>query len=480
MARPICKLVRVGAAASAFAVAALAHATPAFVNGLALPATMIDASGGSTVNTGRLGCFSDIYYDTNRNEWWALSDRGPGGGTLDHATRVQRFTLDVNTATGAISNFQVKQTVIFTDAAGAALNGRAPSPANVLGGSFDPEGFVINPRTGNMIVSDEYGASVAEFDRSGKLVLSYTIPENIKPTTAPGVYNYDPDANTAGRRINRGFEGLAISPDGKYAYAMLQSAMVNEGGANGTYNRIVKFDTTTGKAVAQYAYKMEGSSQGRGISVLVAINDHEFLVLERNNRGVGSASELTTQNKKVYRIDLTGADDISTTVMTDGAFAGKAATKTSTPFLDLGANTLAALGGAVPEKFEGLAIGPRLDDGSFLTLAGTDNDYSVSQIAGSATQYDVYFKSGTSNRLQCDTGTFAHCVVVKANGTPGDPVASDFDTTGYALIPGVLMAYKASSGDLAGYAAAVPEPATYGLMLAGLGAVGWMVRRRKR
>ena len=61
---------------------------------------------------------------------------------------------------------------------------------------------------------------------------------------------------------------------------------------------------------------MEGSSQGRGISALVAVNDHEFLVLERNNRGIGSASELTPPNKKVFKIDIAGADDVSAVVLT--------------------------------------------------------------------------------------------------------------------------------------------------------------------
>ena len=457
-----------------------AHATPTFVNGLALPATLLDLSGGTAVNTGRVGFFSDLYYDPNRNEWWGVSDRGPGGGTLDYATRVQRFTLDVNPLSGAISNFQIAQTVLFTDAAGTALNGKAPSVSSVLGNAFDPEGIVVNPKTGNLLVSDEYGASVYEFDRSGKLVREYIVPANIKPTVAGGTANYDPDANTAGRRTNRGFEGLAISPDGNFAYAMLQSAMVNEGGGSGVYNRIVKFDTATGKAVAQYAYKTEGSSQGRGISAIVAINDHEFLVLERNNRGVGSGSELTPQNKKVYKIDIAGADDISALVMTGGVFTGKTVTKTTTPFLDLGADTLAALGGAVPEKWEGLSIGPKLADGSFVMLSGTDNDYSVSQIAGSPTQYDVYFKPGTSNRLQCDIGTFSNCVVMKADGTLGAAVAAGFDTAGYALIPGVLQAYRVSAADLAGYAAPVPEPQTTALLLAGLGVIGWTVRRRQR
>ena len=52
------------------------------------------------------------------------------------------------------------------------------------------------------------------------------------------------------------------------------------------------------------------------------------------------------------------------------------------------------------------------------------------------------------------------------------------DTTGYALIPGVLHAYKASATDLAGYLAPVPEPETYAMLLAGLGLVGFMARRK--
>jgi hypothetical protein len=155
-------------------------------------------------------------------------------------------------------------------------------------------------------------------------------------------------------------------------------------------------------------------------------------------------------------------------------------TKTTTPFLDLGANTLAALGGAVPEKFEGLTIGPHLADGSFLMLAGTDNDYSVSQIAGSDTQFDVYFRPGSTDRVQCDIGTFAHCVTLNVDGTLGAPVAADFTGAGFSLIPGVLQAYKVSASHLATYAAPVPEPETVALLGTGLGLLGWTARRRQR
>ena len=151
-----------------------------------------------------------------------------------------------------------------------------------LGNAFDPEGFVVNPRTGTFLVSDEYGPSLHEFDRAGNKLRSFNTPANLLPRNAStGVNNFAGDTgNTAGKRTNRGFEGLAISPDGQFAYAMLQSAMLDEGGASGRLNRIVKFDIASGEAVGQYAYEMKRSSQGQGISALVALNDHEFLVLD--------------------------------------------------------------------------------------------------------------------------------------------------------------------------------------------------------
>lgn len=449
-----------------------AHAAPSFVNGLALDGAALDLSGGSSVNNGRLGYFSDIYYDSKRNEWWGLSDRGPGGGTLNYNTRVQRFTLDVDFNTGAISNFKIAETVVF-QSAGQGLNGLAPKPKHQLGLAFDPEGVVINPRTGTFLVSDEYGPSVREFSRSGELIRTFNTPANLVPrNAATGVANYaDDTGNTAGKRTNRGFEGLAISPDGKYAYAMLQSAMLDEGGGNGSVNRIVKFDTATGEAVAQYAYQMKRSGQGQGISALVAINDHEFYVLERNNRGVGVGAEFATADKEVYRIDLSGATDVSGINLSTGSYTK---VSKSGQILDLDANTLAALGGKSPEKWEGLAIGPKLANGNYLILAGTDNDYSVTQNA-SGEQFDVYFRFSDANpyatSIQCPLGTVIGCTGA-ASSVPQDG--------SYRLLPGVLHAYTISEAELGNYTAPVPEPSSWVLMAGGLLALGGLARRRSQ
>jgi hypothetical protein len=413
-----------------------------FQNGLALAGDAVDLSTGTAADR-RLGYFSDIYYDATRKEWWGLSDRGPGGGFLNYETRVQRFEVDVS-ATGSISNFRVVETVKFMDGT-QPFNGIAPNPTSTLGIAFDPEGIVINPKNGNLLVSDEYGPSLYEFTRFGQFVRAFTTPASLIPrTAATGVANYASDTgNTAGKRTNRGFEGLAISPDGLFVYAMLQSAMLNEGGGSGVHNRIVKFDATTGIAVAQYAYRMKRSGEGQGISALVALGNNKFLVLERNNRGIGAGATLATADKEVYQIDLAGAVDVTNiTLPTTDVFAG--AVIKGEKVMDLATNTLTALGNKSPEKWEGLAIGPQLANGNYVVLVGTDNDYSVTQNS-SGTQYDVFFRftdaDPYASSIQCPIGTKSNCFLTSgASLTPPTPATL---TSEYVLVPAVLSAFTA-------------------------------------
>jgi hypothetical protein len=45
-----------------------AQAAPQFTNSLTISGDLLDRSGGTTVNNGRMGFFSDLYYDPNRGE----------------------------------------------------------------------------------------------------------------------------------------------------------------------------------------------------------------------------------------------------------------------------------------------------------------------------------------------------------------------------------------------------------------------------
>jgi hypothetical protein len=474
-----------------------------FVNGFRIPGNTLDATKQPGANAGRFGFFSDIYYEPTRNEWWALSDRGPGGGLIEYATRLNRFTIDINPLTGRISNFRIKETVTFTDpkgllaGPGPELNGLNPLDLNgdhkVLGHSFDPEGLVVDPWTGHFFVADEYGPSLYEFDRKGRLQRIFDVPANLIPK-AGGEVNYialrdacgtegaPPQPPTCGanggRQDNRGYEGLAISPDGKKLYAVLQDPLINEFGTNNGRNsrnvRIVIFDNhrfspTYGSSIGQLVYQLEPQAdvaqrindaipgnatptdprQGRniGVSAIVAINDTEFLVIERDNRGIGvddPAGARAVGSKQVFKIDIAGASDVTGVTLGENALPAGVIPVTKSPevFIDIQATTLLP-NDKQAEKWEGLAIGPRLLGGARLLLAGNDNDYSVTQ-TGAGEQFDVYVDFN---------GNFALCILDEPTQCDLNP--TDADTTkasplpaGYQLLPGVLHAYRAPKGEL--------------------------------
>ena len=89
-------------------------------------------------------------------------------------------------------------------------------------------------------------------------------------------------------------------------------------------------------------------------------------------------------------------------------------------------------------------------------LAGTDNDYSVTQNAGrhdGGAVRSLLPSDETADRverIQCDIGTFKNCFAVNATGTLGAALPAGFEAKGYQLMPGVLHAYKASPQDLGG------------------------------
>ncbi|WP_013324422.1 PEP-CTERM sorting domain-containing protein [Gloeothece verrucosa] len=441
-----------------------------FVNTLSIPGETPDlypiGNGAGGANINRLGMFSDLYYDRAQNVYYGLSDRGPGGGVIPYQTRVEKFTLDVNPNTGALSNFNIEQTILFTQN-GQSFNGLNPQllngNPNTLGLSFDPEGFVVS-RNGNFYVSDEYGPSVYEFNPNGSFIRALTIPGNILPRQADGTPNYM--SAVTGRQDNRGFEGLAISPDGSKLYGMLQDPLVNEGNPEGRYSRnlrLVEFDTQTGESTRQFIYQLESiadinagfsnhknddfkaNAQGRniGISAIAALNDAEFLVLERDNRGFGVEAPTLPSNppvgtKKVYKISLADATDVSKVNLTginDLPLGVNPVSKSL--FLDI-ASSLKGAGPIIPEKLEGLTIGPQLANGDYAVIVGSDNDFSVTQNSSNV-QFNV-----------CTNGTTADSKVALSSPCP----------TGLNLIPGYLLSFKVTQSELGNFVPpeAVPEP----------------------
>lgn len=95
--------------------------------------------------------------------------------------------------------------------------------------SLDPEGIIHAP-SGSWYISDEYGPFIYRFDTMGALQNVLPPPEAYLPKIGPAyprVNNFLDSStiatNDSGRYINRGMEGLSITPDGKKLVACLQS-----------------------------------------------------------------------------------------------------------------------------------------------------------------------------------------------------------------------------------------------------------------
>jgi hypothetical protein len=142
-------------------------------------------------------------------------------------------------------------------------------------------------------------------------------------------------------------EGLAITPDGKMLVGIMQAPLIQDGGST---VRIVSIAIATGSTHA-YAYTL---TTGSGVSEIVAVNNHEFLVDERDGKGLGDDSKAAA--KTLYKIDLTGAQDVSN-LSGSTNLAPVAVNKTE--FLDV-VKALTDHGidvRHIPAKLEGLAFG---------------------------------------------------------------------------------------------------------------------------
>ena len=247
---------------------------------------------------------------------------------------------------------------------------------------LDPESVRVSRDGESVFISDEYGPYIYQFDRaSGSRIKAIALPSKFAITHSSSVGSTEVSGNTVGRVANKGMEGLAISPDGKTLFGAMQSPLIQDGGVDAPYTRIIKIDIASG-ATQEFAYALSNIGTASKpkyptVSDIIAINDHEFLVDERDGKGRGDGS--TAVVKKIYKIDIGGAQDVSALTGASN-LASKAVAKTL--FLDVVAamNAHAIASTDIPAKLEGLAFGPdvMISGTSKHTLfIANDNDFTA-------------------------------------------------------------------------------------------------------
>ncbi len=165
----------------------------------------------------------------------------------------------------------------------------------LTGADFDIESFREAP-DGTLWFGDEFGPFLLHTDRTGRVLEApYALP-GVKSPQHPLL-----GTGTANLPASRGFEGMAITPDGKTLYPMLEGALTTDP----DQRRLIinQFDLRKRRYTGrQWFYRLEAANQS--IGDFTAVTDERFLVIERDNfQGAAAAF------KKIYVVNLDDLDD---------------------------------------------------------------------------------------------------------------------------------------------------------------------------
>lgn len=380
---------------------------------------------------------------------YMLPDRGWNTqGTVDFRGRLHRFHVTLTPFTGASTTAQnqlqldYRSSTLFLQAGGVPTTGLDPTgirkglfgaPDLPIAGNghvpVDDEGLV-HVGDGTVWVSEEYGPYVYHYARDGQLLHVIRPPdafipmrpdangnlvENFSANSPPIGITLNTGNPVSGRQNNQGFEGLAMSPDRKTLFVLLQSALIQDLDATSSATikltrhntRLLAYDLRHDqpKLVGEYVvqlplYQDQTTTKPTLLtaaqSELHALNDHQFLVLSRDSTGGFAVANPGSVYRSIDLIDIskatniagTDADKVGGQVAPKGVLNPAITPVTYQQFLNINDNTQLnrfGLHNGAPsdsndlyEKWESIAIVPTLDPKAphdYFLFVGSDNDF---------------------------------------------------------------------------------------------------------
>jgi hypothetical protein len=282
-----------------------------------------------------------------------------------------------------------------TAATDTAMDGRGkPLPYDLNG--IDAEA-IVRLSDGTFWIGEENAPSLAHFRADGRMIVRH-VPKCTEGEFAGAKYDVKGTlpAILTKRAINRGIETLAISPDERFLYFVMQNPLANPDTAayqKAKNSRLFKLERATMRIVGEFVYTLDDPRTFRRdpsekqndprISEMMAIGLDRLIVLER-----------TDQTTKLHEVNLAGATNIAGTKWDD------VATRPSLEQTEVAAAGIKPVSKAlkfdsadVPEmvgKTEGMAL---LGDGSLALI--NDDDFGIT---GGRTQIVVLRGTGIARR----------------------------------------------------------------------------------
>ena len=323
----------------------------------------------------RLGGFSALEYTGNGHRYAALADRGPDDGATGYLCRYQVIDITVQPDVVPVVKLELVDSVLLHDHEGRPFTGDASAfdPAQRPGERLDPEGFRF-ARDGGFYVSDEYGPQLIRFSPVGQETCRLPLPAHLQIAHPADSKLKENQLNVTGRSSNKGMEGLAISRDGKRLFGIMQNVLLQDGRRTdgsvpeGVNCRLIELELRTGN-VREFVYQLD--QPANGLNEIVAIGNDQFLVIERDG-AVGKDAGF----KKIMKVDLVGATEVQDIEsLPPGDLPDSIRPVSKEVFVDFLSPAYEIVPAQIPEKIEGLTLGPRLADGRHTLIVASDNDF---------------------------------------------------------------------------------------------------------
>jgi hypothetical protein len=198
---------------------------------------------------------------------------------------------------------QADYTHYYNNAANPMVDASIRSGRLLTGADLDVES-VRQDKNGNLWFGDEFGPYLIKADANGVVQRREIALPGVFAPQNEAVLNGSVSANLGG---SGGFEGMAINASGDKLYTLLEKTVAGDPAKS---LRINEFDIDA-EAYTGTSFMYQLEADGTAIGDMTAIDDHRFLVIERN----GGTATSGTPFKKIFIADTTG--------VANGGFATK-------------------------------------------------------------------------------------------------------------------------------------------------------------
>jgi hypothetical protein len=229
-----------------------------------------------------VGGFSALIDAPGLATYWAMPDNGFGNkqNSRSFLLRLYKVKADFETARGGSGEVEILDWITLRDPRERVpfeIVTEGTSERLLTGGDFDIESVRMD-RRGDLWFGEEFGPFLLHTDRTGKVLEApIPLPDVKSPSYPPDFPAPIPDPPNLAN--SNGFEGMALSRDGKTLYPVLEGPVT---GDDPTVRRLYEFDIRKGEYEDGFR-EYQVADPTHLVSDFTAFFGKRFVALERDN-----------------------------------------------------------------------------------------------------------------------------------------------------------------------------------------------------